>query len=255
MRVMSRGWSISYSVAGVGPAVMLVPGSSQWAGRWVEEGYVEALSRRYRVLVVDPLGHGESDKPHVVDAYQPRELVADLVAVLDDAGVDTVTAWGYSLGVQHVTDLASVEPSRVRSVVCGSGGLRGDEAEVVEIAKHMSARLREPGGLEAWWAEIGWVDPDLVAAGLSHNDAEALACCWEARPGWRPERITSAPALAYWGSAEDVPDGTADFLDAVGIEHHEIRDANHVTCFDRASDILSFVAPFLQRTAVIAPAQ
>ena len=158
------------------------------------------------------------------------------------------------MGVQHVTDLASVEPSRVRSVVCGSGNLRGDEAEIVETAKDIATQLRVPGGLEEWWAEIGWIGTERVAAGLSHNDAEALACFWEARPGWRPERIPSAPALAYWGGAEDVPDGTADVLDALGIEHHEVRDANHVTCFDRASEVLGFVAPFLERTSLIAPA-
>ena len=65
MRVMSRRWSISYSVTGSGPGLLLVPGFSQWAGQWAEAGYVDALSHRYRVVVVDPLGHGDSDKPQL----------------------------------------------------------------------------------------------------------------------------------------------------------------------------------------------
>ena len=253
MRVQSRGWSISYSSTGSGPVLLLVPGFSQWAGRWDETGYVDALSRRFRVLSVDPLGHGDSDKPHVVDAYHPRDLVADLLAVLDNEGVDSVTAWGYSLGAQHVTDLASLAPSHVRSVVCGSGGLRGDEADEVEQVKHVTELLRGPGGLEQFWAIIGWVGEERVSLGLSHNDPEALACFNEARPRWRPDALPTSPALVYWGADEDVPAETTDMLDALGIEHHEVSDADHVTAFEQTTEVLSFVEPFLDRTATISP--
>jgi pimeloyl-ACP methyl ester carboxylesterase len=40
-------------------------------------GYVGRLAERYRVLVVDPLGHGLSDKPHDRQAFSKPDIAAD----------------------------------------------------------------------------------------------------------------------------------------------------------------------------------
>ena len=129
--------------------------------------------------------------------------------------------------------------------MCGSGGLRGDEADEVEQVKHVTELLHGPGGLEQFWAIIGWVGEERVSLGLSHNDPEALACFNEARPRWRPDALPTSPALVYWGADEDVPAETTDMLDALGIEHHEVSDADHVTAFEQTTEVLSFVEPFL----------
>ena len=49
---------------------MLVAGTFLAARDWRDLGYVEALARRWRVINVDPLGHGDSDAPHDPDAYE-----------------------------------------------------------------------------------------------------------------------------------------------------------------------------------------
>jgi pimeloyl-ACP methyl ester carboxylesterase len=77
---------------------MLVAGTLLAAQHWRDFGYVEALARRWRVINVDPLGHGDSDAPHDPDAYEAAGVTKDLVAVLDAEEVDTATVWGYSRG-------------------------------------------------------------------------------------------------------------------------------------------------------------
>ena len=52
------------------------------------------LDRHWRVVTVDPLGHGDSDTPHDADAYVAAEVTSDLIAVLDAAGTDRATVWG-----------------------------------------------------------------------------------------------------------------------------------------------------------------
>ncbi|MCV7169469.1 alpha/beta fold hydrolase [Mycobacterium manitobense] len=105
MRTTSRGFGIHYTVTGDGPPLMLVAGTMMAARHWADAGYMAALAGSRRVINVDPLGHGGSDRPHDPDDYRADGVTADLVAVLDAEGVDRATVWGYSrggwLGLQH----------------------------------------------------------------------------------------------------------------------------------------------------------
>ena len=74
----SRGYAISYADAGDGPAVVLVNGFASPAAEWRKFGYVDRLADRYRVLVVDSLGHGQSAMPHDADAYRAPTLRTSL---------------------------------------------------------------------------------------------------------------------------------------------------------------------------------
>jgi pimeloyl-ACP methyl ester carboxylesterase len=250
--VRSRGWTIDYSVAGEGPPLLLVVGLSQWASQWSELGYVDALRDGFRVLTADVLGHGNSDKPHESSAYDPCGLVSDLLAVLDQEEIDSVTAWGFSFGVQHVTDLALVAPSRVRSLVCGGGDLRGSPDEVLANVTRLAALLRAPGGMETMWESVGYVGEEAVAVGLAHNDLEALACWCEARPLWRPAvNALAMPTLAYWGTEEDEPTLLRKLLGS-SLESFTVPQADHFGAFARPDEVLPCVRPFLERTATAA---
>lgn len=64
----SNGVRIRFEVEGRGPAVVIQHGFLGSPTSWREAGYVDALTDRYRVILVDARGHGESDKPHDVGA-------------------------------------------------------------------------------------------------------------------------------------------------------------------------------------------
>ncbi len=92
-------------------------------------GTRQRLAKNWRVINVDPLGHGASDTPHDADAYVAAGVTADLVAVLDAEGVDRVTAWGYSRGGWLACNLASRYPDRVDRIIVGAYAMNAHEEE------------------------------------------------------------------------------------------------------------------------------
>ena len=73
-------------------------GFSDSSETWYERGYVAALKPKYRLVLIDVRGHGQSDKPHDPPSYTPEKFASDIVAVLDDLGMKTAAYWGYSMG-------------------------------------------------------------------------------------------------------------------------------------------------------------
>ena len=118
----SRGYTISFEDAGAGPAVVLVPGWTMSAADWRDAGYIDRLASSHRVLAVDPLGNGLSDKPHEPDAYGWPAVAADVVAVMDATGVDRATVWGYSRGAALAGAVAAEFPDRVAALILTGGG-------------------------------------------------------------------------------------------------------------------------------------
>ncbi len=96
--VVSAGRRIHYEVSGYGPDLFLHHGFTSSSQAWRFFGFTEVLQQHYRVIALDALGHGLSDKPHETDAYTLQQRSADVVAVLDDLGIDKVHYCGYSLG-------------------------------------------------------------------------------------------------------------------------------------------------------------
>lgn len=119
--VVSRGHRISYRTEGEGAPLVLLAGWSQWADRWWEAGYVDRLAGHYRIIGIDRLGHGDSDKPHDSSEYLEPLIVSDIVAVLDAEQIDRALVWGHSMGARNAASLAELEPQRVDGVVCGAG--------------------------------------------------------------------------------------------------------------------------------------
>jgi pimeloyl-ACP methyl ester carboxylesterase len=62
--VENDGVRIHYQVEGKGLPLFLHMGFSVDLTGWYEWGYVDALKDDYRVILIDPRGHGKSDKPH-----------------------------------------------------------------------------------------------------------------------------------------------------------------------------------------------
>ena len=129
MSTTSRGYTIDYTVDGDGPPLLLIAGTLCAARHWRDFGYAERLAADWRVINVDPLGHGASDTPHDADAYVAAGVTADLVAVLDAEGVDRVTAWGYSRGGWLACNLASRYPDRVDRIIVGAYAMNAHEEE------------------------------------------------------------------------------------------------------------------------------
>jgi pimeloyl-ACP methyl ester carboxylesterase len=114
--ISKDGTRMAYDVRGAGPAVMLLHGGGQTRRVWHDAGYVAQLAQEFTVVTVDLRGHGESDKPSQVAAYQIGRLTDDLLAVADSAGLSQFSVWGYSYGA-NIGRYLAVRSDRVRSMV------------------------------------------------------------------------------------------------------------------------------------------
>jgi pimeloyl-ACP methyl ester carboxylesterase len=100
-----------------GPVVVLAHGFPELAYSWRHQ--IPALAAAgYRVLAPDQRGYGRSSRPEAVEDYDIAHLTGDLVALLDDAGVEKATFVGHDWGSMVVWQTALLHPDRVHAV-CG----------------------------------------------------------------------------------------------------------------------------------------
>ena len=117
------GVKIGYEVFGDGaPTLLLLPAWTIVHSRfWKLQ--VPYLSQHFRVVTFDARGNGRSDRPAVVEAYGPRSLERDAVAVLDAVGVDACVLFSHCSAAQGALLLAADHAERVRGALFFSPAL------------------------------------------------------------------------------------------------------------------------------------
>jgi pimeloyl-ACP methyl ester carboxylesterase len=95
-RLDRNGVGIHYEVHGQGPAVLLSHGYSATCRMW--DGQIAAFQDRYRVIVWDMRGHGQSDVPSNPAAYSEAATVGDMLGILQACGESRAVIGGLSLG-------------------------------------------------------------------------------------------------------------------------------------------------------------
>jgi pimeloyl-ACP methyl ester carboxylesterase len=92
-----NGIEIAYEVYGEGFPLVLAHGLTASKETW--DAQIGPFMQRYRVVVYDVRGHGESEAPPVDDpGYTLDTLVDDLKALLDRLGIEQAYVGGLSLG-------------------------------------------------------------------------------------------------------------------------------------------------------------
>ena len=118
------GKTMFVAEAGDGPPVVMLHGGGPGAsGVSNYSRNIEALARRFRVIVPDMPGYGRSAKG--VDQSDPFGYLADMIrGLLDEIGVDTAHLIGNSYGGAAALRLALDTPHRVdKLVLMGPGGI------------------------------------------------------------------------------------------------------------------------------------
>ncbi|HTA13132.1 MAG TPA: alpha/beta fold hydrolase, partial [Solirubrobacteraceae bacterium] len=109
------GVTLSGEQAGSGPPVLLVHGLTA-TRRYVLHGSRALERSEHRVISYDARGHGRSSPPEDPRAYRYEQLVADLQAVLDAAGVQRALLAGVSMGAHTIVRFALEYPERVAAL-------------------------------------------------------------------------------------------------------------------------------------------
>ena len=237
-RVRTRRGELFYTDTGVGSStVLLVHG---WGGNSQEWCPVIArLAPAFRVIAVDLAGHGHSSPARAF----PRELAADLSDLLDQAGLQGVTAVGHSMGGQVVTALAVEHPGAVSALVVidPAYGAAGDEVKQLPQRYEAVARHGWPAALEVLNDAFAIATPARVRVfherEMQAVTSEALASAYAgmflapdafgARPATeRYLRLCTVPTLALITSP-DVAAWIAGHLHGAGSEVLTWPDNGH----------------------------
>ena len=122
----SSGVPIHFVDEGKGTPVVLIHGVTSSAEFWTDIGIMQRLSEQYRTIALDCRGHGKSGKPHDRAAYG-KQIVRDVVALLDYLNMEDAHVIGYSMGAEVALRLVVEYPERVRSLIIGGSGWSGSQ--------------------------------------------------------------------------------------------------------------------------------
>ncbi len=203
--VDSSGVNIHYHVEGDGPPLVLQHGLTSSLQNWYACGFVEELAKDYRLIMVDARGHGRSGKPHEPKDYDLKLRVNDVLAVMDDLGVDKAHYMGYSMGGRIGFGIVLHALDRFHSLILG--GISADTANTDVRPEDRISLLRQ--GMASYVADAeakeGPIEPGRRER-LLENDPEALIAATTAPRGTDGVEYLlpqlNIPCLLYCGEAD-----------------------------------------------------
>jgi pimeloyl-ACP methyl ester carboxylesterase len=112
-----EGHRLAYTEHGSGArVVVLLPGllfNHRMHGPLADQ----LAARGYRVLCLDLLGHGDSDRPPEMGSYSMVTFGRQAIGLLDHLGVERAVLGGASLGANASLEAAAAAPERVRGLL------------------------------------------------------------------------------------------------------------------------------------------
>lgn len=213
------------------PPLVLLHGLSCSSTWWAP--VVPALSRHQRVIRIDLLGHGHSDKPR--RGYSV-ERHAELVAgVLDSLGVRVAIVAGHSMGALVAASMAEQRPDLVRALADLDEPARFEHLTFSLLSRlyvkpligpllhRMASRRSRRFGLRPLFA-AGFEVPSALAVEQSGVSYAALTRSYRSLASWmrtRPvdERLAQIgiPLLVIWGRDSRLVAATAREVDYANV--------------------------------------
>jgi len=153
MKLNVRGTSYNVHCIGSGEPLLLIHGFTGSISQW--HTLAASLSRSHQLIMVDMLGHGDSDAPQQVERYSTAEVVEDLAELLIQLRIDKVHMLGYSMGGRIALSFAMMKKELVLSLIMESSspGLDSEEERLARIQSDRALADRiEQQGME-WFAD------------------------------------------------------------------------------------------------------
>jgi pimeloyl-ACP methyl ester carboxylesterase len=136
-----HGDRVAYRDEGAGEVLLLIHGMGGSSRSW--RAIVPKLSKKYRVIAPDLLGHGQSDKPR--GDYSLGAFAVWLRDLLDALDIPKVTVIGHSLGGGVAMQFAHQHREYCRRLVLvSSGGLGADVGRLLRLLSLPGAELVLP---------------------------------------------------------------------------------------------------------------
>ncbi|EMA41545.1 alpha/beta fold hydrolase [Halococcus hamelinensis] len=111
--VSANGVGLQCYRTGSGPPILMAHGLYDNGRRWLPLG--SDLADDFEVIAYDARGHGRSDAPET--GYDIDTRVSDLVALVEELGLENPTLLGHSMGAATVAWAATTHPDLPRGLV------------------------------------------------------------------------------------------------------------------------------------------
>ncbi|MBV8785583.1 MAG: alpha/beta fold hydrolase [Mycobacterium sp.] len=222
-----HGDQIAYRDEGHGDALLLIHGMAGSSDTW--RSVIPQLSKKFRVIAPDLLGHGESAKPR--GDYSLGAFAVWLRDFLDELGVSQASVVGHSLGGGVAMQFAYQHPDYVtRLVLISSGGLGPDVGWILRLLSAPGAELVLPiiapkpvltagNKLWSWFRGVGVHSPrgaEMWSAYSSLSDAatrQSFLRTLRSVVDYRGQAVSALnrlrlreelPVMAIWGERDDI---------------------------------------------------
>jgi pimeloyl-ACP methyl ester carboxylesterase len=112
-----NGHRISYEEYGAGERPLVLIHGLLMNRRMYDRLGPAMAERGNRVITIDLLGHGRSDRPADMSQYSMTFFARQVEALLDHLDLDSAVIGGTSLGANVTLELAYLEPKRVKAMM------------------------------------------------------------------------------------------------------------------------------------------
>ncbi|KRD11667.1 alpha/beta hydrolase [Flavobacterium sp. Root901] len=123
--ILYKNTKISFTDSGEGNAIVLLHGFLENKTMWKE--YVELFSKKYRVITIDLLGHGESDCLGYV--HEMEDNAGAVNEVLEYLKIEKAAILGHSMGGYAALAFAELYPEKTQKIVLQNSTSKEDSAE------------------------------------------------------------------------------------------------------------------------------
>ena len=144
--------------------VVLLHGWPESSYCW--EGVAAHLDPALHIIAPDLRGLGDSERTLNLEAYQKVELARDVIAILDELGIDVFFLVGHDWGGIVAQEMALLIPERVKQMVLMNIPVITNAAGAQEAGKALAAMRFMP-----YWYQYFQMQPHLPEAMIKGNEA------------------------------------------------------------------------------------
>jgi pimeloyl-ACP methyl ester carboxylesterase len=270
-----HGDRVAYRDVGAGgEALLLIHGMAGSSETW--RAVIPQLSRKYRVVAPDLLGHGKSDKPR--GDYSLGAFAVWLRDLLDELGISRATVIGQSLGGGVAMQFVYQHPDYCqRLVLISSGGLGPDVGWTLRLLSAPGAELILPAiapppvltvgnKLRSWFSAAGLQSPrgaEIWSAYSSLSDGKTRQAFLrtlrsvvdprgQAVSALNRLHLTSElPTMVIWGDQDRIiPVGHGYALHEArpGSRLEVLEGVGHFPHVERPSEVVDLLDDFINTT-------
>jgi pimeloyl-ACP methyl ester carboxylesterase len=262
------GQRIAYYDTGSGPVVVLVHGFASEA-RFDWGNVIVPLAKRHRVIALDQIGFGASEKP-LID-YSIQTYVDFLGEFLRVLKVNQFTLVGESLGgwISALYTIEALDPANQGAFTLPRPGklVLEDAAGMAPLGPapipvHVTATIAEAKGVAIVFHDKSRVTDEFVresfAMKLKANDGSTQRLLF-GNPKLSGEVVSgrlsgiTIPTLVIWGGADEIvplEQGRGYAAGIAGAKLTIVPECGHAPSIEKPEEFLAAVLPFIDRPAL-----